>query len=196
VGGPSSFSLGLWYCFTALGDDLVCLSPLAVRCNRGLLREGGRGLLAATWSVTWQWDNEDYRMERRELTALLYSSALSLVVSCVFVFVFVRTAPFACSHSVMLSPKRRMVFLQLDRSGLTSCRSGLLQPLRAPPVSRLATPAAISIGSEMEDRQPLKEAAKQKDGPEAWRKRTANNWLPPHLGNVKLSPQHTLFTLA
>jgi hypothetical protein len=51
-------------------------------------------------------DNENYRMGIRVLTVLLDSWALSLVISCIFVFVFGRTEPFAYIQSVTLRSER------------------------------------------------------------------------------------------
>jgi hypothetical protein len=75
---------------------------------------------------------EKYHGREKELRDLLSSATLSFVVSYVFVFVFSRTAPFACSQSVMLSSR--------DEG-----RSDGLTDLRALPVPRFATTAALSI---------------------------------------------------
>src|SRR2546423_15522500 len=97
--------------------------------------------------------SENFHARGKELTVFLNSAALAQMVVDVFVFVFGRTEPFAYSRSVghveLLEMSR---FLRLDGSGLTSCWSSLLGPLRGLPVSRFATPAAISIGNDMQDK--------------------------------------------
>ena len=62
-------------------------------------------------------------LEQKELTAPLFSSAISTVRSRVFVLVLAlgKTVLFSCGHSVKLNPDDERCFLRLARPDLSGC---------------------------------------------------------------------------